>query len=197
MPVFPTTTTTTTTKKKNYQHKDGLRFYIHEPMPINQDLREVSEAEITPNQTGHVGYQMINRDNDMIPSPCKIIDHEKTIIPVIPANPGRNAGGQISGNMSPKLINLYNVPATSIFKTGDKSIKAVERTNAWNIDKEIISQICKQSKLPKIKSENKRGKVSASKKSQKMDTQKVKETVSSKSSASKPIILKSADKTPM
>ena len=190
MPVDPT-------RKINYQHKDGLRFYIHEPMPINQDLREVSEAEITPNQTGHVGYQMINRDNDMIPSPCKIIDHEKTIIPVIPANPGRNAGGQISGNMSPKLINLYNVPATSIFKTGDKSIKAVERTNAWNIDKEIISQICKQSKLPKIKSENKRGKVSASKKSQKMDTQKVKETVSSKSSASKPIILKSADKTPM
>ena len=179
-----------------YQQPDSLSFYKYEPMLINHDLREVSEAELTPDSTGHIGYTIMNSDNEKIPSPYEIPNHDNIIIPGNPANPGRNASEQISDTVSPNIIKLYNVPATKNFETGDTSTKPVNFNNHWKVDKEIMSQIHHQSSLPKNKSKKNCGKVSSSKKSQK--TCKTKETVPSKfnSSKEKPIILKSSPKTP-
>ena len=124
-----------------YQQPDSLSFYKYryEPMLTNHDLREVSDAEITPDSTGHIGYTIMNSDNERIPSPYEIPDHDNIIIPVNPANPGRNASEQISDTVSPNIIKLYNVPATKIFETGDTSTTPVNFNNHWKVDKEIMS----------------------------------------------------------
>jgi hypothetical protein len=181
-----------------YQQPDSLSFYKYryEPMLTNHDLREVSDAEITPDSTGHIGYTIMNSDNEKIPSPYEIPDHDNIIIPVNPANPGRNASEQISDTVSPNIIKLYNVPATKKIETGDTSTTPVNFNNHWKVDKEIMSQIHHQSSLPKNKSKKNCGKVSSSKKSQKTSVLKTKDTVQIKfNSKDKPIILKSSPKT--
>ena len=51
-----------------YQQPDSLSFYKYryEPMLTNHDLREVSDAEITPDSTGHIGYTIMNSDNPIL-----------------------------------------------------------------------------------------------------------------------------------
>ena len=162
-------------------------------MLTSHDLRDVSDAEITPDSTGHIGHIM-NSDNEKIPSPYEIQDHANIIIPVSPANPGRNASEQISDTVSPNIIKLYNVPQTKIFETGDTSTTTVNFNDHWKVDKEIMSQIHHQSSSPKGKKNC--GKVSSSKKSQKMSVQKTKDKVQIKFTKDKPIILKSSPITP-
>jgi hypothetical protein len=178
-----------------FQQPESLSFYKYryEPMLTNHDLREVSDAEITPDSTGHIGHIM-NSDNEKIPSPYEIQDHANIIIPVSPANPGRNASEQISDTVSPNIIKLYNVPQTKNFETGDTSTTTVNFNDHWKVDKAIMSQIHHQSSSPKGKKNC--GKVSSSKKSQKMSVLKTKDKVQIKFTKDKPIILKSPPITP-
>jgi hypothetical protein len=178
-----------------FQQPEKIRFYKYEyePLLTSHDLRDVSDAEITPDSTGHIGHIM-NSDNEKTPSPYEIKDHGNMIIPVSPANPRRKESEKTSRTVSPNIIKIYNAPQAKKFETGDTSTTTVKFTDQWKVDKAIMSQIHHQSSSPKGKKNC--GKVSSSKKSQKMSVLKTKDKVQIKFTKDKPIILKSPPITP-
>lgn len=184
-----------------YQQPDSQGSYEYEPMLILPDVREVSTAEIAPDSTGHMGYQLTHSANNMIPGPSKRQNHNQTInspceglnqnltmTQVTPANPGRK-NGHNNEIVTPNINKLEQVPATKVLTTTETHKEPVKSTSQWNVPEEIKSQIRQQSRIPTIKAKDNCGK--SSRRSRKTGAHKVTETTpsQSKSSRNKPTIL--------